>query len=67
MLRASKNVPIWIHPEDESPSMLTWMYKYNGFELMLDKSIVLDYLKKNVSDNDILLIKGSNSSITNTI
>ena len=28
---------------------------------------ILDYLKKNLSNNDILLIKGSNSSITNEI
>lgn len=38
-----------------------------NFTLMLDKKIILDYLEKNVSNNDIILIKGSNSSITNDI
>lgn len=36
-------------------------------KLMLDKCKILDYLKKNLSNNDIVLIKGSNSSITNDI
>ena len=39
----------------------------NKLKLIMDKFIILDYLKKNLSNNDILLIKGSNSSITNEI
>jgi len=38
-----------------------------NFILMLDKDIILKYLDKNLSNNDIILIKGSNSSITNEI
>jgi UDP-N-acetylmuramyl pentapeptide synthase len=38
-----------------------------NFILMLDKDIILRYLDKNLSNNDIILIKGSNSSITNEV
>ena len=38
-----------------------------NFILMFDENIVLEYLERNLSNNDIILIKGSNSSITNEI
>jgi len=38
-----------------------------NFILMLDKNIILEYLEKYLNNNDIILIKGSNSSITNEI
>lgn len=41
--------------------------KSKKIRLMLNKENVLEYLKKNISSNDIILIKGSNSSITNEI
>ena len=38
-----------------------------NFILMFDKNIILEYLERHLSNNDIILIKGSNSSITNEI
>ena len=39
----------------------------NNFILMLDKNNILQYLKQNVNNYDMLLIKGSNTSITSNI
>jgi len=36
-------------------------------ELMLNEKLIIKYLKKTLNNNDILLIKGSNSSLTNKI
>ncbi len=38
-----------------------------NFILMLNVKNVIEYLENNVKNNDIILIKGSNSSITNVI
>ena len=38
-----------------------------NFILMFDKNFILEYLERHLSNNDIILIKGSNSSITNEI
>ena len=34
---------------------------------MLNEKLIIKYLKKTLNNNDILLIKGSNSSLTNKI
>ena len=39
----------------------------SNFVLMLNTNKILDYLKNVIKDEDIVLIKGSNSSITNNI
>ena len=39
----------------------------NNFISMLDKDTIMKYLKDNVNKNDIILIKGSNSSITKQV
>ena len=36
-------------------------------ELMLNEKLIIKYIKKTLNNNDILLIKGSNSSLTNKI
>ena len=41
--------------------------KNKGYKLMLDKKAILHYLEKNLNNNDIILIKGSNSSLSNEI
>jgi len=39
----------------------------NKFMLINSKQLILDYLEKNVRSNDIIFIKGSNSSLTNKL
>ena len=39
----------------------------NKFMLINSKKLILDYLEKNVRSNDIIFIKGSNSSLTNKL
>ena len=36
-------------------------------ELILNEKLIIKYLKNTLNNNDILLIKGSNSSLTNKI
>ena len=39
----------------------------NKFMLINSKKLILDYLEKNIRNNDIIFIKGSNSSLTNNL
>ena len=42
--------------------------KYNkNIQYMGNLKSIIEYLKKNIDDNDFVLIKGSNSSLTNKL